>query len=59
MEILEAYDLAGTLRGAPALVGCHHKTIAHRVRMREQTGGMARRRGSARRSAISRGRSKS
>jgi len=29
MEILEAYDLAGTLRGAAALAGCDHKTVAY------------------------------
>jgi hypothetical protein len=29
MEILEAYDLAGTLRGAAQLAGCDHKTVAH------------------------------
>jgi transposase len=40
MEILEAYDLAGTLRGAAALVGCDHKTIGYWVGQREQTGGM-------------------
>lgn len=40
MEILEAYDLAGTLRGAAVLAGCDHKTVAHWVRMREQAGGM-------------------
>jgi transposase len=40
MEILEAYDLAGTLRGAAALAGCDHKTVAHWVRQRELAGGM-------------------
>ena len=35
MEILEAYDLAGTLRGAAQLVGCDHKTVAQWVRQRE------------------------
>jgi transposase len=40
MEILEAYDLAGTLRGAAALVGCDHKTVAYWVRMRDQAGGL-------------------
>jgi hypothetical protein len=40
MEILEAYDLAGTLRGAAALAGCDHKTVAYWVRMRDQAGGM-------------------
>jgi transposase len=39
MEILEAFDLTGTLRGAAALVGCDHKTVAHWVRAREQAGG--------------------
>lgn len=29
MEILEAYDLAGTLRGAVVLAGCDHKTVAY------------------------------
>ncbi len=29
MEILEAFDLVGTLRGAAELVGCDHKTVAH------------------------------
>jgi transposase len=40
MEILEAYDLAGTLRGAAALAGCDHKTVAHWVAVREQAGGV-------------------
>src|SRR5437868_9627064 len=40
MEILEAYDLAGTLRGAAALVGCDHKTVAYWVRMRDEAGGI-------------------
>ena len=40
MEVLEAYGLAGTLRGAAALAGCDHKTVTHPVRMREQAGGM-------------------
>jgi IstB-like ATP binding protein len=40
MEILEAYDLAGTLRGAAVLAGCDHKTVAHWVRQRELAGGM-------------------
>ena len=38
MEILEAYDLAGSLRGAAELAGCDHKTVAHWVRQRELTG---------------------
>ena len=32
MEILEAFDLAGSLRGAAELAGCDHKTVAHWVR---------------------------
>lgn len=36
MEILEAYDLAGSLRGAAQLAGCDHKTVAHWVRQRDQ-----------------------
>lgn len=36
MEILEAYDLAGSLRAAALLAGCDHKTVAHWVRQREQ-----------------------
>ncbi|MGH2950539.1 MAG: IS21 family transposase [Solirubrobacterales bacterium] len=39
MEILEAYDLAGTLRGAAELAGCDHKTVAHYVSERERAGG--------------------
>jgi len=39
MEILEAFDLTGTLRGAAELAGCDHKTVAHWVRAREQTAG--------------------
>jgi hypothetical protein len=39
MEILEACDLAGTLRGAAALAGCDHKTVAYWVRQRELAGG--------------------
>ncbi len=34
MEILEAYDVTGSLRGAAALAGCDHKTVAHWVRAR-------------------------
>src|ERR1700722_4102866 len=40
MEILEAYDLAGTLRGAAVLAGCDHKTVAHWVAERDRAGGM-------------------
>jgi hypothetical protein len=39
MEILEAYDLTGTLRGAAALAGCDHKTVARLVAAREEAGG--------------------
>lgn len=39
MEILEAFDLVGTLRGAAELVGCDHKTVAHYVKEREAAGG--------------------
>ena len=39
MEILEAFDLTGTLRGAAQLVGCDHKTVAHWVRARDEAGG--------------------
>ncbi len=28
MEILEAFDLTGSLRRAAALAGCDHKTVA-------------------------------
>jgi hypothetical protein len=35
MQILEAYDLTGSLRGAAALSGCDHKTVARRVAARE------------------------
>jgi transposase len=39
MEILEAFDLAGTLRGAAVLAGCDHKTVAQWVEQRERAGG--------------------
>ena len=39
MEILGAYDLTGTLRGAAALAGCDHKTVARVVAAREAAGG--------------------
>ena len=35
MEILEAFDLTGSLRAAAKLAGCDHKTVAHWVRQRE------------------------
>ena len=39
MEIVEAYDLTGSLRQAAALCRCGHKTVAHWVSVREATGG--------------------
>ena len=39
MEILEAFDLVGTLRGAAELIGCDHKTVAHYGEQREAAGG--------------------
>jgi transposase len=39
MEILEAFDLTGTLRAAAELAGCDHKTVAHWVRARDEAGG--------------------
>ena len=39
MEILEAYDLSGSLRSAAALAGCDHKTVARLVAAREAAGG--------------------
>ena len=40
MEILEAYDLTGSLRAAAKLAGCDHKTVAHWVRQRELAAGV-------------------
>jgi hypothetical protein len=39
MQILEAYDLTGSLRGAAALAGCDHKTVARLLAAREAAGG--------------------
>jgi transposase len=39
MEILEAFDLTGSLRAAAELVGCDHKTVGLWVRAREEAGG--------------------
>ncbi len=39
MEILEAFDLTGTLRGAAELAGCDHKTVTLWVRARDEAGG--------------------
>ena len=36
MEILEAYDLTGSLRDAAELVGCSHHTVAQYVAARER-----------------------
>ena len=35
MEILEAYDLVGTYRGAAKLAGCDHHTVKHYVQRRD------------------------
>lgn len=35
MEILEAYDLVGTYRGAARLAGCDHHTVRHYVERRD------------------------
>src|SRR4051795_8013620 len=40
MEILEAFDLTGTMRGAAELAGYNHKTVAHWVRARDEAGGV-------------------
>ncbi len=48
MEILEAYDLTGSLRGAAALCGCDHKTVGLWVRTRDAAGGQPRPAGRAR-----------
>jgi hypothetical protein len=49
MNILEAYDLTGSLRDAAELAGCSHHTVARYVAAREQDkavpGGPARRAG--------------
>jgi transposase len=39
MEILEAFDLTGSLRGAAELAGCDHKTVAQWVAARDEAGG--------------------
>jgi transposase len=38
MEILDAYDLTGSLRDAGELAGCSHHTVAHYVARREAGG---------------------
>jgi len=39
MEILEAFDLMGTVRGTTKLADCDHKTVAHWVRGAWTAGG--------------------
>ncbi len=39
MEILEAFDLTGSLRAAGELAGCDHKTVGQWVCAREEAGG--------------------
>ncbi len=39
MEILEAFDLTGSLRGAAELAGCDRKTVAHWVAAWDAAGG--------------------
>jgi hypothetical protein len=39
MQILEAYDVTGSLRAAAVLAGCDHKTVARLVAVREASGG--------------------
>lgn len=41
MEILEAYDLTGSLRSAAELAGCSHHTVARFVAAREAGGSVA------------------
>jgi molybdenum-dependent DNA-binding transcriptional regulator ModE len=41
MEILQAYDVTGSLRGAAALAGCDHKSVARLVAARDAAGGAA------------------
>src|SRR3954464_8614744 len=41
MEVLEAFDLVVTDRGAAGLVGCDHKTVARLVELRARAGGGA------------------
>jgi len=38
MEILEAFDLTGSLRDAGELAGCSHHTVGHYVQLREAGG---------------------
>lgn len=39
MEILDAYDLTGSLRDAAELVGCSHHTVKRYVEARDKLGG--------------------
>lgn len=43
MEILDAYDLTGSFRGAAALAGCSHHTVAGHVARRDSAGDAGRR----------------
>jgi hypothetical protein len=36
MEILEAFDLTGSLRAAAELAGCSHHTVEHYVTLRDE-----------------------
>ena len=36
MEILEAFDLTGSLRAAGELAGCSHHTVEHYVTLRDE-----------------------
>jgi hypothetical protein len=39
MDIVQACDLTGSLRGAAAVAGCDHKTVAHWMAARDAAGG--------------------
>ena len=39
MEILDAYDLTGSLRDSAELVGCSHHTVKRYVEARDKLGG--------------------
>ena len=42
MEILDAYDLTGSLRDAGELAGCSHHTVKHYVERRAAGGALDR-----------------
>ena len=50
MEILDAYDLTGSLRDTAELVGCSHHTVKRYVEARDKLGGPPS--GTARRSRL-------